>query len=106
MPWIKPFDIIMGGLHKNKDLNSPSACVWRAYCPSFVYRDRLGVDHQREVPLPPKLRLIETPQPFVRLYECGHCGMRFLYGIEGHRITEGEKAHLRNPAFIGGKKVI
>ena len=60
--------------------------------------------NEREKPLPPKLKLIEIPQPMVRLYECQHCGMRFMYGIEGYRITEEQKSHLRNPALIGGAK--
>lgn len=102
MPWIKPaIDYILGGLNKNKDLNAEIACPWHAYCPSF--RDEKG--NEREKPLPPKLKLIEIPQPMVRLYECQHCGMRFFYGVEGYRISEEQTSHLRNPALIGGAKV-
>ena len=102
MAWLKPFEKILGGLNKNKDLSNELFCPWRAYCPSFVYKDKFGVTHNLDKPLPQKIKLIETPQPFVRLYECGHCGMKFFYGIEGQRIVEGEKAHLKNPGLIGG----
>ncbi len=111
MGWLKPgIKVVETGLYRNKDLNQPLRCPWDAYCPAFNHISHLpdGTIRvvKRAVPLKQKIKLVENTQPMVRLYECQYCGCRFYYGIEGPRIPEEQKAHLKNPSFIGGRKVI
>ena len=99
MGWIKPSLL---GFNKNKEISAPCECPWKADCPSHV----LPNGYKRPVPLRPKLKLIENVQPHVRKYKCGYCGMVFLADVAGIRIEERDRAHIKNPAYIGGEKVI
>jgi len=105
--WIKPKLLVnVFGLGKDKELSTPLECVWHADCPSHVYETKLGVKLRREKSLKPKLKCLEVTQPNVRMYKCGYCGMVFMCDVAGNRIPEAERAHVRNPAFIGGAKVV
>jgi hypothetical protein len=109
MPWLKPaINILMGGLHRNKDFNTEATCPWKHDCPQHNYKVKIGVDtyrlEPREKPLPSKLVLLEQVQPMVRLYKCLYCGMRHFQDVSGRRIPVDEKAPLKNPALIGGRK--
>ena len=73
--WLKPkLDVLMDGFRK-KDLNAEINCPWQADCPQHVYMDKVGGKHKREVPLPPKSRVLEQTQPLVRRDQCKYCGM-------------------------------
>lgn len=81
-------------------------CPWKADCPSHIWRDKNGIGHSRIVSLPTKIQLMEQVQPLVSKYKCKYCGLIFLVGKESPQVTEHRKSVVRNPALIGGRKVI
>jgi hypothetical protein len=108
MSWLKP-----QLFEKKKNFSSDTRCPWDADCPSYwreVKCEGVGAGPdfvrkvKREVPLPQKLMLIEQVQPYVRLYKCGYCGMKFFRDIDGRCIPEEQRTHLKNPALIGGAR--
>jgi hypothetical protein len=112
MGWLKPalFKIGIGGKDK---LFTEANCPWRSDCPQFVREVKIkgvggGPDfvrkEDREVPLPPKLLLVEQVQPHVRLYKCLYCGMKFFAEVDGRKIPEERGEVFRNPSLIGGRK--
>lgn len=109
MGWLKPkiLDIMTGGL-RGKDLNTEFMCPWKADCPQHNREVRISPDIvrkvKRDVMLPSKMRLVEQVQPYVRLYQCGYCGMKSYVDVDGRSLPEEERAHLKNPALLGGKR--
>ena len=104
--WVKPklFTFLSGGLYKDKDLTHDCDCPWRSDCQQHVFTLQDGRKVERDHPLPAKLKVIERLSPLVNLYQCGYCGLKFMYSVEGYKIPEDQRAVMRNPSLIGGRK--
>ena len=106
MPWLKPKIGFEGLLDRKKEMTYDNNCPWRWDCPQHVFRDRFGVKYERNPILLPKMKLIDTPQPRIRMYQCGYCGAISMYDVTGRRLPEEERAYIKNPAYLGGPKRI
>ena len=108
MSWLKPKIRlgIPGMLEKDKEMNFDNNCPWRWDCSQHIYVDKFGTKYERVPILPAKMKLVESPQPRMRVYECGYCGMKSIYDVTGRRLPEQERAYIKNPAYLGGQKHI
>ena len=100
MGWKKIVSGISGD--KKQEFLDSQECPWKFDCPSHVIET--GVP--RPVKLKPKLRFLERIQPNVYKWQCKYCGMVFVTGQEKGSMSEREWGTKKNPALIGGSKVI
>ena len=93
MKWIKAITSGITG-DKQKDMGNPLRCPYFS-CPS----NQPFVGSR-----PPKMKLLGRVQPYVYEYECRYCGFKTLYGAEGDRIPDNQRAHLLNKNLLYARK--
>lgn len=100
MPWIWSSGI---SGDKKKEFLPELECPWKFDCPSYVSSPGVPLPEPKK----PKLRFLSRIQPMVYQYQCKYCGMIFNSGHEaGGKVREEEWGFRKNPALIGGAKVI
>lgn len=98
MPWIWTSGI---GTDKKMMWSGEQYCPWTH--PTLGCISHRGHLNARK----PRLKLLRRVQPMVHEYKCRYCGMVFLYGANHpSKVHESEDPIRRNPALIGGPKVI